>query len=265
MNKIQSFNKFLKPLNTVLIRNVSVNVESNFEEEYRKNHIETNLFQKALLSVGAAAASITDPTRADMIACLGETTGEKAAKYILGKMESSEEGSQILSDQPRINSKTIDLDYLSKLPSNTLGRHYVNFLKINNVTPDSRDPVRFMDDPQLAYVIQRYREVHDLFHTVLQMRTNMLGEVTVKWVEAIQTKLPMCIAGAIFGPVRLKQKHRAIYLNQYLPWAIETGQKSNFLLNIYYEKRWEQPIDEFYEEINVSPLTLVFDRVNVDK
>lgn len=34
----------------------------------------------------------------------------------------------------------------------------------------------------------------------------LLGEVTVKWVEGIQTKLPMCVAGAIFGPLRLKTK-----------------------------------------------------------
>lgn len=63
-----------------------------------------------------------------------------------------------------------------------------------------------MDDIELAYVIQRYREVHDLYHSILGMDTNMLGEVTIKWVEAIQTKLPMCIGGAIFGSVRLKPK-----------------------------------------------------------
>ena len=40
-------------------------------------------------------------------------------------------------------------------------------------------------------------------HAVLDMPTNMVGEVLVKWVEAIQTRLPMCIGGAIFGPLRL--------------------------------------------------------------
>ncbi|KAJ8300998.1 hypothetical protein KUTeg_022517 [Tegillarca granosa] len=35
------------------------------------------------------------------------------------------------------------------------------------------------------------------------MPPNMLGEVVVKWVEAIQTGLPMCALGAVFGPVRL--------------------------------------------------------------
>jgi hypothetical protein len=43
------------------------------------------------------------------------------------------------------------------------------------VTPDSRSQVQFVDDVELAYVVQRYREVHDLFHTVLGMPTNMLG------------------------------------------------------------------------------------------
>ena len=44
------------------------------------------------------------------------------------------------------------------------------------VTPDSRADVRFVDDEELAYVMQRYREVHDLLHTLLGMPTNMLGQ-----------------------------------------------------------------------------------------
>ena len=44
------------------------------------------------------------------------------------------------------------------------------------VSPDTRVSARFVDDEELAYVIQRYREVHDLMHTLLGMPTNMLGE-----------------------------------------------------------------------------------------
>lgn len=29
------------------------------------------------------------------------------------------------------------------------------------------------------------------------------GEIVVKWFEAVQTGLPMCILGALFGPIRL--------------------------------------------------------------
>lgn len=67
--------------------------------------------------------------------------------------------------------------------------------------------VRFLDDPELAYIMTRYRETHDMVHAILDMPTNMLGEVSVKWVEAINTGLPMCYGGAIFGAFRLRPKY----------------------------------------------------------
>lgn len=242
-------------LNHFQLKNFS-STASNFEEEFHKNHIDINLFQKSVLTAGSAIISLLNPYRGDTIACLGETTGTSAAKYILQKMKLSKEGSEILKERPRINSTTVNMNTLTNLPDGTLGKLYSDFLKKNGVTPDSRLPVQFVNDIELAYVIQRYREVHDLVHTILQMPTNMLGEVTVKWVEAIQTKLPMCIGGAIFGPVRLKTKHRQLYSQYYLPWALQTGTSAEFLLNIYFEKRWEQPVSEFYEEINVQPLKI---------
>ncbi|KAF7270633.1 coenzyme Q4 [Rhynchophorus ferrugineus] len=232
------------------------NVADGFEADFCKTHCPTNAFQKSLLMVGSAAISLFNPFRADMIACLGETTGDQALKYMKSCMEQSGEGSQILREQPRINTRTVHLEHLKHLPEDTLGYMYYRFLEKNQVTPDSRDAVQFVDDMELAYVIQRYREAHDLIHTVLQMPTNMLGEVTVKWVEAIQFKLPMCIGGAIFGPLRLKTKHRQLYLNHHLPWAVKTGLEAKFLLNIYFEKRWEQKVDDFYKEINITPLKL---------
>jgi len=51
--------------------------------------------------------------------------------------------------------------------------------------------------------MQRYREIHDLVHVVLGQPTNMLGEVTVKMFEGIQTGLFMCASGGILGVVRL--------------------------------------------------------------
>lgn len=51
----------------------------------------------------------------------------------------------------------------------------------------------------------------------------------MKWVEGIQTRLPMCISGGIWGAGRLKPKHRQLYMKHYLPWAIHTGNNAKFL------------------------------------
>ncbi|KAM3966546.1 coenzyme Q4 [Aphomia sociella] len=227
---------------------------NNFVEELQKNYIPTNTFQRTLLSWGSAIVSLLNPHRGDMIACLGEVTGESAIKHMRQKMLETAEGCEILKEMPRINSKTVSFEKLSQMPENTVGRVYADFMRDNNITADSRLPVQFISDPELAFVMQRYREVHDLVHATLFMKTTMLGEVTVKWVEGIQTKLPMCVNGGIWGAGRLKPKHRQLYLKYYLPWAIKTGHNANFLQGIYFEKRWEQDIDDFHKEMNIIKL-----------
>lgn len=240
-----------------VIRKYSVVVKESsnyedFESDCKKSFIPINGFQRTLLSAGSALISLFNPRRGDMIACLGELTGEQAAKYMLSKMEESPEGTAILQNRPRINSKTVDLEKLKNYPEGTLGKAYSNFLLNNRVTPDSRPMVQFVEDVNIAYAIQRYREVHDLIHTTLEMQTHMLGEVTVKWVEAIQTRLPMCITGALFGATRLRPKHRNLYRKYYLPWAIETGMNSNFLVNIYFENRWDQSLMDLQQELQIN-------------
>ncbi|XP_063599705.1 ubiquinone biosynthesis protein COQ4 homolog, mitochondrial-like isoform X2 [Penaeus indicus] len=217
-----------------------------------EHHIPTDICQKSLLTVGAAAAALLDPRRHDMVAVLGETTGHTALSKIYAMMIEDEEGRQILIDKPRINSSTLNLPFLRQLPEGTLGHAYIKFLDDNQVTPDSRLPVQFVDDPELAYVMQRYREGHDLFHTVLGMPTNMLGEVAVKWIEGIQTGLPMCVGGAIFGPLRFRPKQRQKYMSEYLPWALRVGRSSKLLMNVYFEKRWEQSLSELRDELGIE-------------
>lgn len=40
--------------------------------------------------------------------------------------------------------------------------------------------VRYVSDSDLAYVLQRYREIHDLLHVLTGMPTNVLGELGQK-------------------------------------------------------------------------------------
>jgi len=212
-------------------------------------HIPTTGLQKLILAGGSAVTSLADPWRADMVAVNGEVTGVAALRYMHTRMSRSEEGQRVLALQPRITSSI--LPDLAQLPPSSLGHHYQSFLSRYNITPDSRSPVTFVDDLELAYVMTRYRETHDLTHCILDMPTTMVGEVLVKWVEALQLGLPMCVGGAIFGPLRFKQKQREQY-RKLLPWALHTGNTAKFLLSIHYENRWEQDLVDFRKEFNIS-------------
>ncbi|KAF3422457.1 hypothetical protein E2986_12483 [Frieseomelitta varia] len=191
-----------------LVRRMSSNAGCwpSFATEYARHRVPLSPVQRAILAAGAAAISLADPFRGDMIACLAETTGTDALSYCRQKMLATSEGSRILAEKPRISSSTVDFSALKRLPPGTLGRIYCDFLDINNVSPDSRTAVRFVEDTELAYVMQRYRETHDIYHALLLMPTTMLGEVSVKWIEAVQLRLPMCFSGAIFGAFRLRPR-----------------------------------------------------------
>lgn len=102
-----------------------------FSDDFTKHHVKLNNLQRAILACGSAAISIVDPYRADMIACLGETTGKYALQRCHDKMKANDEGMRILREKPRINTSTLDMKWLEGLPEGTLGKTYHNFLKVN--------------------------------------------------------------------------------------------------------------------------------------
>jgi ubiquinone biosynthesis protein COQ4 len=77
-----------------------------------------------------------------MVAALGETTAGPVLPRLLDRMLESAEGRRILKVRPRINTNTIDMAALARLPENTFGHTYVTWLERCGVTPDTRDPVR---------------------------------------------------------------------------------------------------------------------------
>ena len=170
--------------------------------------IRTSFIQRTILTTGSGLISIFDPTRDDMISAFGELTAENTLPVLYKKMQNDPEGALILSEKPSINSHILGLDRLAKLPEGSFGREYVEFLQRNNITPDSRKPVLFVEDQELAYVMKRYREIHDFTHCILGMRTNMLGEVTVKIFEGIQLGLPMVSCRFFAENMRFFIKHK---------------------------------------------------------
>ena len=112
-----------------------------------------------------------------MVAALGEATATPFFIYRLrDAMLSDPTGRRILRDRPRISSATMSLAHLRSLPDNTVGRSYAAWLDREGVTPDTREKVRYIDDEECAYVMQRYRECHDFYHAVTGLPVVVEGE-----------------------------------------------------------------------------------------
>lgn len=118
--------------------------------------------------------------------------------------------------------------------------------------PSGRPTVQFVDDEELAYVMTRYREIHDFYHVLSGCPPSILGEVLVKWIEFFQTGLPMTFFSGVFGPIQLSKEEKLLLL-ELIPWAYEAGQKSKPMMCIYFEKYLNDDLEEFRKKIKFNP------------
>lgn len=215
-------------------------------------HVPLTSFERLGLAVGSAFASLRDPYRADLIAALGEAT---AKPYFITRLRNAmlmdPTGRRILKDRPRITSKTLSMEGLRKLPEGTVGRAYVGWLDREGVTPDTRDAVRYIDDPEEAYVMQRYRECHDFYHAVTGLPIVREGEVALKAFEFANTLLPMT-GLSLAALTTLKKHERKRFWEVYGPWAWDNGTRSKEVINVYWEERLEDSVVDLRRELGIE-------------
>lgn len=166
-------------------------------------------------------------------------------------MLSSPTGRRILRDRPRITSKSLDMEKLRKLPDGTVGREYAAWLDKEGVSPDTRSQVRYIDDPECAYVMQRYRECHDFYHALTGLPVIVEGEIALKAFEFANTLIPMT-GLSMFAAVRLKREEQKRVLMTYFPWAIRNGLLSKEVINIYWEEELETNVQTLRERIGLE-------------
>lgn len=166
-------------------------------------------------------------------------------------MLKSPSGRRILRDRPRMTSTTLNLPYLRSLPTNTVGRTYITWLDREGVSPDTRSAVRYIDDEECAYVMQRYRECHDFYHALTGLPVMREGEVALKAFEWANTGLPM--AGlATFAAFTMKSVERRRFAEIYLPWALRNGWRCEEVINVYWEEELETDVEELRRRLGVE-------------
>eukprot|EP00884_Botryococcus_braunii_P014557 jgi/Botrbrau1/23101/Bobra.0243s0038.2 len=210
--------------------------DGTVNQPWHNVHVQLNPLQKTAVAVLSAVGAAIDPSRADLVAACGETTGGLALQWMRERMRNSHTGQLILDAKPRITGST--LRYASILPEGTFGHAYTAFMTKRQFSPDERPPVRFVDDAELAYVATRYREVHDLWHVLFACHTTVLGELALKAVEFVQTGMPMTGLSVVGANWRLKAEQRQRLFTELIPWAFRAGNRSADLMCLYYENHF---------------------------
>ncbi|KAI5246591.1 Coq4-domain-containing protein [Aureobasidium subglaciale] len=259
----------MPPTSTLRIQARSFSVLNRPKPNY-PGHVPLTFVERCGLAVGSALGSMLDHhrhgtfsqsklarppstlTRPDLVAALGEAT---CKPYFITRLRQSmlshPTGRRILRDRPRISSKTMSLEHLRTLPDNSVGRVYAQWLDREGVTPDTRDQVRYIDDPEEAYVMQRYRESHDFYHALTGLPVFAEGEIALKAFEFTNTLLPMT-ALSMAAVVKLKPAARRRFWSTYLPWAVKNGLRAEDVINIYWEEVLEKDCGQLRQELGIE-------------
>lgn len=219
-----------------------------------KGHVPLYLHERMLLFAISGIKSFFHPEDGNNIVQLGESS---AFPFVLESLKQcmleDETGRRILREQPNINSDTLDMERLKKMDKNSLGYTYYSWLLKEGVSPDTRAPVKYIDDPLHAYVFKRYRQCHDFYHAINGLPIIIEGEIAIKALEAANMGIPMAALGALLAPLRLKPVQRERLYDIYLPWAIRTGLSCKSLINVYWEELLEKDVRELRKDLGIQP------------
>jgi ubiquinone biosynthesis protein COQ4 len=228
-----------------------------FSTAVRHSHVylPVSQMERAFLATGSAILALADPRRADMVAMLGETTGTRALASLRDGMRADVSGAWLLEHRPRIIGPHFSPAALAATHAPaTLGGAYAKFMASHDFSADARVPVRLVQDAELAYVLTRYREVHDFWHVLSGLPPTVLGEVALKWFEAAVTKLPSAALAAAGGPLRLTREEAVLLRSTLIPWALTAASRvKGSLLSVRYELLLDEPLDKVQEMIHFLP------------
>ena len=152
-------------------------------------------------------------------------------------------GQRLYAEQRAIDSHTVDLEALAKLPAGTLGHAYATFMTSHGLTPNvfdgSPEEVR---DPHAAYVVQRMRQTHDLWHVVTNAQTDPAGEIALQAFTYAQSGAPSSALLAAAGSLRSLRHTRAVLHDALAMYKI--GRDAERLSLFAWEDHWTTPLTE---------------------
>lgn len=212
------------------------------------------------------ARGLRDSTRTDELLVAEELVCRERfmalRKALAPEIASSPEAQVLLAERPRLARDAVDFDALRALPADTLGGAYVRHLDRFGLDPDLlADPFGHWSgtrypDPEAAYLHERYRQSHDLWHALTGLGTAGHEEVLVHCFTWAQLRLPYSALIVGFGTLKhVLLERRWHTLRHELADAWRAGLEAAPLLLVHWERRWHEPLDQIRRDYRVRVLS----------
>ncbi len=182
---------------------------------------------------------------------------------MLRRMRASETGRRLLDARHDILEVVADRDTLRTMPDGSLGREYARFADTKQLFPEilaalvrearcESGGLVPNATPEAAYLHDRYRDLHDLWHVATGYGTDMGGEWGLLAFQTKQVGYRSMMLMASIGCFLTAMKGRLDLIGVWLGGR-RRGKRAAYLLAQDWERLLPMPLDAVREELGLNP------------
>jgi ubiquinone biosynthesis protein COQ4 len=197
---------------------------------------------------------VADPTRTDEVLTFSLYANAGTARCRVDRFFAEPTAERLFAERRSIDSRAVDLAALAALPPGTLGHEYAAFLAARGLSPDLFQAPDEVEDPRIAYVAQRFRQTHDVWHVLTGVDTDAASEVALQAFTFGQTGAPSTGVLAAIGTLRatalgyrMARITRAAYRN---------GRTARYLGAFPWEDHWATPLTELRRMLGIEVMQI---------
>ncbi|MEJ7600250.1 MAG: Coq4 family protein [Kofleriaceae bacterium] len=212
----------------------------------------TQRWRRALAALGKVLA---DPQRTDQVLVFSVYANAGTMPGRIHRFLEHPDGRRLFDEHRTIDTRSVDLAALGALPVGTLGRAYADFLRTHQLSPDVLEaPPAQVRDPAIAYIIQRLRQTHDLWHVVTGYETDPGSEIALQAFTYGQLRNPSSFVLSVAGSLRAARVKPGLVRE--VARAMRAGRragKHHPLAVFPWEDHWHRPLAGVRAMLGITP------------
>ena len=174
------------------------------------------------------------------------------------RLQKSEQGRQLLAEQPDLVPLLKDREGLRALPEGSLGRAYLAFVEGEGVTADglvSASTISRQGDQaaELRWIRNWLRDTHDLWHAVLGYEGDLVGEAALLAFSHQQTRnigVGMIATVAWFKLGRVT--HRGLHARNTIFHGRRLAKQTAWFVGVPWHQWLARPVEDVRRDLGVS-------------
>lgn len=196
---------------------------------------------------------VSNPDDLPQVFTLIESLPGGAQERFYAGFQRTEEGRELLRDEPDIVKYLGDRAWLRTLPEGSLGRAYLDFVESENISAEgiiaaSKQGMDGEKDDHLTFIRARMRDTHDLWHALTGYKGDVKGELALLGFILAQNFHPG-IAAIISAAMVRGLAGDDLWL---IADGFVRGKRAAWLPSVKWETLLDQPVAEVRKRLKVG-------------